>query len=463
MSATVVGTTQALVTPLLPTRPYSQGKRCAPMLPVSVRTTSRRVGALPMCGLPMSETIDATAAGRRLRRARSGIDWWSIGSAVAIAACVIAALATSAHAARDPSAMDFRGLWRAARTILAGHNPYPAPDVRRLFSMRNPYVLPPLTALMLTPLAHLPFTAALAIWNAICAIAFGVALRLCGVRDWRVYVVACGSLPFVASLALGQPEGLFALALAGVWRYRDSWPSAVLVGILIAAKWFAWPLVLWFVLRRSYRLAGIAVATAAGLLVATWGVIGFDGLTEYPTLFIANTHATFRNDSISSLVFALGGSRTLGTALSVIAVLPIVAAIAWRSPADPLAGFTAAIYGGIMLSPLVWAHYLALLLVPLAIRHPRLDPLWLPVVLFWLSPSDPPASNAQMLLVIIVATVVALACRGQPVRPIPRHARVPRLVAFGRRSQSERAGRRAQMVASDPEVGAELTGAPGCG
>ncbi len=334
-----------------------------------------------------------------------------------MAAIAIATACTVARAVQRPYAFDFQGLWRASQAIVAGRNPYPLANAAQLIRTGNPFVVPPLLALVLAPLAHLPFLDAAVIWNAICGLAFIAALWVCGVRDRRVFAVALCSFPTVSSILLGQPTGLFALGLALIWRHRDSWPSALLVALLIAAKWFAWPLVLWFALRGRPKLAVGAAAGAGVVLLLSWAAIGWRGLLQYPRLFVANSAAAVRTDSVSALVLRLGGSHLTAALMSVTLTLGVVGVLLKRSPGDDVNTFTAAIFAGTMLSPIVWQHYLVLLFVPLAIRRPRLDWVWLAVALYWLSPGEPPRLVAQIALVLVTATITMLApFAGSPVQ-----------------------------------------------
>jgi hypothetical protein len=309
---------------------------------------------------------------------------------------------------------DFHGIWQAARDILSGRNPYPAPNARRLLLAGNAFVVPPLLGLLITPLARLPFDVAVAIWNVICATAFVAALAVIGIRDRRIYLIAGFSFPVISSIILGQPEGLFALALVLCWRYRDSWPSALMVALLIAAKFFAWPLILWFLLRGRIRLAIAATAGSVALLMLSWSLIGFHGFAGYPQLFEANSHAASRTDSPAALVLRIGGSHGEALVFTLIFVSAIVAAMTRAARRDPLTTFAASIFSGLMLSPIVWSHYLVLLLVPLALRRPRLDWAWLLIAVFWLSPAEPPGSILQLAIVIATSAAVALASATRP-------------------------------------------------
>jgi len=62
-----------------------------------------------------------------------------------------------------------------------------------------------------------------------------------------------------------------------------------------------------------------------------------------------------------------------------------VAAVLGRRPGGDRVSFALAVAASLLLTPIVWLHYLLLLLVPLAIARPRLDRAWaLTVPLFFL-------------------------------------------------------------------------------
>jgi hypothetical protein len=305
---------------------------------------------------------------------------------------------------------DFHGIWEAGRSILAGQNPYPAADWHKLLVAGNPYVLPPMLGILTIPFSALPFRAAVAMWNGVCTVSLIGALALVGVRDRRVYVVAALSFPFVASLALGQPDGVFLLAAAVAWRYRDSWPGALAVGFLIAAKLLAWPLLLWLLFRGRVRLAVLALVSAVGLLLTSWATIGFDGLTGYVKLLAADAHAfAIRSHSVAALVMRLGASSYLDTALTIVFAIAIALLVLRMAQDHDHGAFVASIVIGLLLSPILWTHYLVLLFVPLAIRRRRLDAVWLLLAGFWFSPKEPPATGLQVALVLVLAAVIAVA------------------------------------------------------
>ncbi len=229
---------------------------------------------------------------RALQDAR--IDWRRVGRRTLFALLVYFLVASvlgqiGQNGAQHVYGFDFHGgIWKAGHDILAGRSPYGPPDTGRLAAVGNAYIPPPPLAEVFLPLALLPYWAAITLLNVICVLALAAALRLLGVRDWRVYFLCLLSAPFVFSLCYGDPDAIYMLLAAVAWRWRDSRWGAVAVGAVIAAKLILWPLLLWLVLTRRPRSAAIAAVTAGGMLLGSWAAIGFKGLAQYPRLLAAD-------------------------------------------------------------------------------------------------------------------------------------------------------------------------------
>ena len=72
----------------------------------------------------------------------------------------------------------------------------------------------------------------------------------------------------------------------------------------------------------------------------------------------------------------------------------LVACVVLARRGDDLRSFTCAVAATLALSPIVWLHYLVLLLVPLAIARPRFSVVWLLPILLW-SARDPGMPRAS--------------------------------------------------------------------
>ncbi len=96
------------------------------------------------------------------------------------------------------------------------------------------------------------------------------------VRDWRCYGLALLWPPVISAIQTGNLTLWFGLAAALTWRFRDRLiaPSAS-IGVTLAAKFFLWPLVVWLAATRRIAASVLACALGAGLLLASWSVIGF--------------------------------------------------------------------------------------------------------------------------------------------------------------------------------------------
>src|SRR5262249_30899522 len=107
----------------------------------------------------------------------------------------------------------------------------------------------------------------------------------------------------------------------------------------------------------------------------------------------------------------------LAQALAFLAGLALVAAsvVTGRRGAEARS-FTLALAAALVLSPIVWLHYLVLLYVPLAIARRTFGWLWLAPLAFWLTPTEQATTHAQVLIGFgLCALLVALAVRALPV------------------------------------------------
>jgi hypothetical protein len=283
---------------------------------------------------------------------------------------------------------DFRGtLWDPGIAILHGHSPYPPPHEADLRT-GNPAVYPPTLMLVVAPLTLLPWQVGLAVWLGLVAGAVGLALRLLGVRDPRVYGVALVFSPLLSGFAEGNAVLLLPLGLAALWRWRDRpWSAAAATAGLIVTKVFLWPVLVWLVVTRRVRAASYSVLLAAGAVTVSWAAIGFEGAGSYPALLRALDHVYSRHSqSLYALGAAAGLSDTAAKTFGVAAALAILAAgvaVARRADGDGRL-FAAAAIAGLALTPIGWSYDYVVLLVPLALVSRVLSRLWLIPIAFWL-------------------------------------------------------------------------------
>jgi hypothetical protein len=281
---------------------------------------------------------------------------------------------------------DFHALWNAGHDVLHGRSPY-APATRGVLAGQQAFVYPAPAAVAATPFALFPFTASSVAFELLSIGALLAALWIVGVRDWRCYGLAFLVRPVLHGLTLGAVSPLLTLGLAVAWRWRDRrWITGAAVAALIVLKVFLWPMLVWLALTRRPASALTALGLAAVTTVVAWAVIGFDGLRAYPhVLDLLSQVLEGKSYSLVALGLSLGAGATAGKALALIVGAACVGLIAWRgrtSGADAWT-FALAVGAALALSPIVWLHYFTLLLVPIAVASPRLSPLWLLPLAFW--------------------------------------------------------------------------------
>ena len=138
------------------------------------------------------------------------------------------------------------------------------------------------------------------------------------------------SVPVMQGLLVGNLTLLLLLPLALAWRYRDhAVVAGVAVGVGVAAKLFVWPLIVWLLITRRFVAAAWSVATAASPHPRSVGLVGFDGILQYPALLAAlQDHFAPRSFSLATLAASLGVSAPGGVVLCGAAGVALLA-LAW--------------------------------------------------------------------------------------------------------------------------------------
>ncbi len=304
---------------------------------------------------------------------------------------------------------DFRGAFLpAAHDVRGGESPYPPVEGPGLAS-QTAYVYPPLLAYALIPFTFVSETAAvfLAVLG-VAALLVGT-LAVLGVRDVRCYAAMFLWAPAVNELHTASASVLVTFAAALAWRCRATvLPLGVTVGLGIVTKLILWPLLVWTVVTSRFRATGLAVVLGGGITLVLWSLLGFDGLERYPAML--RRLAELEAEESYSL---LGGFAALGVGDVAARVLAfgvgfvlVAACVAFARRGDDFRSFALALAASLALTPIVWLHYLVLLLVPLAVARPRFSAVWLLPLLLFLTPLNGNGESIQPLLPALVAAAV---------------------------------------------------------
>src|SRR2546423_9196156 len=85
---------------------------------------------------------------------------------------------------------DLHVMWKAGHDVVTGHSPYP-------------FVYPAPAAILMVPFGILPWKVAVVAFSLTVMATAVLTLRVLGVRDWRCYAAALGSLPGVPAVTAG--------------------------------------------------------------------------------------------------------------------------------------------------------------------------------------------------------------------------------------------------------------------
>jgi alpha-1,2-mannosyltransferase len=308
---------------------------------------------------------------------------------------------------------DLDGMWNAGRDIVAGQSPYP-------------FVYPAPAAFLMVPFALLPWKLAVLAFALVLIGSLVLALRLLRVTDWRCYAAALACMPMASSITIGTLSPLLLLAAAAAWRYRNSrlMVAAALVGA-VATKIFLWPLFFWLVATRRYRTAATTLVLGIVTVFGSWAILGFDGLREYPHRLsrVAGLEQD-RSYSPFSLARSLGMSTTAAQVMVALLAVAAIAAIVLlaRGRDGDRRAFVAAVGAGLILSPIVWPHYLVILFAPIALYRQRLSAAWILPLFFWLLRSPESHGSALWIVATLATSIAAVALAARRPSPAPSPA-----------------------------------------
>jgi alpha-1,2-mannosyltransferase len=323
-------------------------------------------------------------------------------------------------AIRDSAvATDFRQFYQAAHAILQGQSPYEALDVT---AWGGPYPYPPFPAIMTVPLTVLsPQAAGLLVMATLVVVALAVPFVL-GVRDWRCFGLILVWPPVIQAIQTANVSLWFALAAALAWRFRERvLPVSMAIGITLATKFFLWPLAVWLAATRKFVAAALSLFVAAVLLVLSWAVIGFAGFLDYPNL-LHQLEQTVGDDSYTTYILGLdlGVPSPVSRAVWLALGLSLLVAIVFASRRkDDRSAFVLAIAASLALTPIVWLHYFALLVVVVAVAQRTLGLVWFVPLAMIVTPGSGHATPFEVSVTLAAAALtIALALRawlaGQP-------------------------------------------------
>lgn len=189
-------------------------------------------------------TVSGMQQQGRLSMARTPTIQARITASLAIA--VIVALFSVFKGIQDAPAPDFAMFWVSARALVAGQNPYAIPRVVGEFTFESGFLNPLPAAVVVTPVAGMPFLLATAVFN---AVGMGLLAFALSRKDWQRMPILM-SFPALYSLVLGQWSPYVTAAAVSPWL---AWAAVCKPNIGLTA----------FARSPSWRFVWVAAATLA--------------------------------------------------------------------------------------------------------------------------------------------------------------------------------------------------------
>ena len=323
---------------------------------------------------------------------------WSEPLALGVAALglLLIGLAIAFSAGRTPNwAYDLRAYYDGALRLVASGTPYQSETLAGPFQPGpfGLYLYSPLPALLTVPLTSVSLDSAALIWVGLRVLLLVLTCALMPVpRTIRLLTlgIAAFSQPVLYDLDLGNVSLVVTFLSVVVWRWLDRPLGSLALAVSLSVRPTMAVLLAWWALRLRWR--PMLWTIAFGLLVVgvTLPFLSLQRWLDWATVLrnVSDVMGIPSNADAGSAVLLLGGPTWVGTAALFAGYVIAVLAVLWSLRRDRELGFVVTLMASLLLSPLLWAHYLTLLLVPAAFLTARgrwwglLLPLlgWLPEV-----------------------------------------------------------------------------------
>jgi len=247
-----------------------------------------------------------------------------------------------------------------------------------LSGVRLPFTYPPVAAIALSPLSMVPMAVASAALTAASAGLLALVLRAClrsldqtgaQLGGWAVWWLLPPALllePVRNTLTYGQVNiVLMALVAVDCLAPSARWPRGSLVGLAAAIKLTPAAFVLFFLLRRDWRAAGMAAvsflaATGVGFLLAWHDSVQYWTKTVFDASRVGGLPYA-ANQSVVGVLARLGFRQpALAEVWLVIAVA--IVGVAWLGMRRCFAASQDCLalslngFAGLLISPISWSH-----------------------------------------------------------------------------------------------------------
>lgn len=238
------------------------------------------------------------------------------------------------------------------------------------------YLYPPPLGIAFEPFAGLDAASGAVLWYLFKVGALGLAAALMPVRaTTRLLAFGLTALGFAAArdLTMGNVSTLLLVPLAAGWRWLDRPVGSVALALATSVRATMGTFLLWFAVRRAWRPLGWMIASGLATIVLTLPFVGLDGYGDYIAMLgnVSGTGNLGQNRHVTALAMALGLDSSRWWLLVVPSLVLAVSAVALSTRRDAATGYMVTAAATLLLAPLMWDHYLALLMLPAAFLFER--------------------------------------------------------------------------------------------
>jgi hypothetical protein len=233
---------------------------------------------------------------------------------------------------------------------------------------------------------------AISAWYLLHVAALAVACALVPATTWvklATFGVVALSYGALRDMVLGNVSVLLLLPLVIAWRWLDRPAGAVAQAITMAVRPPLGVLLIWQLLRRQWRAVAWTIGTGLVLIALSLPFVGIGGYFDYLTVLgnLSGLTGEENNLDLSSWAVSMGADEAVARVALYLSYALGIAAIGLSLLRDREVGFIVTATASLLLMPLLWDHYLTMLMLPAALLAARGRPWGLALpLLSWLPP-----------------------------------------------------------------------------
>jgi len=319
-------------------------------------------------------------------------EWVLFGSAV-FACLGLAWLLVALPPMQETNAwtIDFVAYRDAALRLVDGGSPYSPRSLAGPFLPfgSDLYLYPPTMALAFTPVARMALGEGAVVWYLLHVGSLALAAALMPVRA-HIRLLALGLASLSLSVLMDSMNGnvstMLLLPAAAAWRWLDRPAGSVAMALAISVRTTFGLFLVWQALRRAWRPLLWTITVGAVLVLVTLPMLGVEAYRDYLTMLRhVSVAGEIRSSDLAATALHLGLSASSAWMANILGWAIAVGAVVLSLRRDREVGFMVTLGASLLTAPLMWEHYLTLVMLTGAFLASRGRPWGMGLlVLTWL-------------------------------------------------------------------------------